>query len=125
MSENTALARFGLVHTMVGLVKQRHLDIFDHRQLGNEVVRLKDKADSRRADFGQMPVVQGRHVVPAEKNPPLRRPIEAAEEVQQRTLPRTGGPHNGDVIPFGDGQIDAAQRANRLPLEDILPCHSL
>ena len=102
------------------MVEERHLDVFDDRQLLNKVVRLKNETDSRRADFRKAVVVKRRNVVLAEPNLPVRRAVEAAEEVQHRRLPGTGGAHNRDVVSLRHLQIDAAERVNRFAFKDVL-----
>ena len=104
----------------VFLIEEGNFDIFDHRQLLNQVIRLKDKPDSAAADFGQGAIVQSGDVVVAQKDLSGGRPVKTAEQVQQGALPGPRRSHNGDEVAARNFQVDPAQSANRLPFQDIL-----
>ena len=91
------------------LVVQRNLDVLQHGQLGNEVVRLEDETDAGSADLGEPVVVHLGDVVEPEQDRAGAGSVEASEQVQKRALSRAGGAHDGHVVAFGDVEADAAQ----------------
>ncbi len=101
-------------------VVQRHLDVFDHRQRGQQIVRLKDEADPRGADLGQLVVAHLRDVVVAEHEAAGGGPIEAAEQVEQRALAGAGRAHDRDVVALGHVERHAAQGVDRLAAEHVV-----
>jgi hypothetical protein len=47
-------------------------------------------------------------------------PVQAAEQVQQRRLPATAGPHHRQRLPGGHIQVDAVDRADQSRLLAVL-----
>ena len=100
--------------------EQRHLDVLDHGVLGQQVVRLEDEAEKPAADLGKLIVVHDGDVFVAEIVLAARGPIEATEHVEQRRFARAGRAHEGDEIPFLDGETDAAQGVDRHRFEVVV-----
>ena len=80
------------------LVEQRHLDVLDDRVLRQQVVRLKDEAEVGAADLGELVVVHPGDVDVAQEVVAAGRPVEAAEDVEERGLAGAGRPHEGDEV---------------------------
>ena len=70
---------------------------------------LKDEADAPVPERGELPVAEGRDL-PAEqaKRAPCR-PVEAAEDVEQRGFPGAGGSDDGDEFAAANHQVDVVQ----------------
>ncbi len=101
-------------------IHQRHFDVLQHRELLNQVVRLKDEADPRRTDLAKLVVVHLRDVVIAQEVVARGRPVEAAEQVQQRALAGAGGTHDRHVVAGGDLERDAANGMHRLGAHHVV-----
>ena len=54
------------------------------------------------------------------KKLPGGRPVEAAQQVQERAFARTRGAHDRQVIPFGNVQAHAGQRMHFLAAEVVV-----
>ena len=102
------------------LVEQRHFDVLQHRELLDQVVRLKDEADPRRPNVAELVVVHPGDVVVAQEEVARGRPVEAAEQVEQRALARAGGTHDRDVVAGGDFERDAANGMHRLGAHHVV-----
>src|SRR5207302_9874689 len=85
-------------------VNQRHLDVVHRGHARNQVVGLEDETDLSIADPGQLIVAQGGHVVAVENVTAGRGLVQAADQVHQRALARTGWAHDGDEFSLRDVQ---------------------
>ncbi len=94
------------------VVEQPGRDVVQRGQVRGQVELLEDEPDPVRADRGEPPVRQGRHVVPAQQHPPARRRVQSAHELQQRGFPGAGGPDDRDQLAVGHGQCGVAQRGD-------------
>ena len=74
---------------------------------------LKDEADGAIAEVGQLRLRQGEGVLVAEADAAVRRPVERAEDVQQRTFAGAGRPHHGHGLAALDFEIHVAQHGKR------------
>lgn len=90
----------------VAPIGERRGDILEDRQLGDQIVCLEDEADPFGPNRRQGIVVQFRDVVGADPVFPVGRLVQAAEQVQERTLAGTGRSHDGDVVTLGNFEID-------------------
>ena len=72
-------------------VEHRHLEVFEHRQLLDQVEVLEYEADPLAADLAEPIVRQVTDIDPAEDVPPAGRLIEAAEDVHQRAFAGAAG----------------------------------
>src|SRR5947209_3502584 len=98
--------RFGALHVAVG---ERHFEILSHGETVYEVVALEDEADVVLVERGAL---SGLHLVDGllhEKIFAAPRAVEEAEYGEQRRLPRTRRPHDGDELALAHFEIDAAQ----------------
>ena len=79
-------------------------------RLGNEIVELEDKADMLAPVSGQFGVVGADEVVVAPSRLAAGRRVEAAQDVEQGRLARTGRPEQHDKLALIDIEIDVPQR---------------
>ena len=69
------------------------------RALRQQVVVLEDEADVPVAEVGQLALGQGERVLAVEADGAGGRPVEGAEDVQQRALAGAGRPHDRHAAP--------------------------
>ena len=88
-------------------------DVFERRQLGNEVKKLENVADEFGSGFGEegVPALGDALAVP-EKLAGIRR-VETAENLQERGFPGAAFAADGNAFPSRDGEIDIAENFNR------------
>ena len=104
----------------------RDQDIFQHRTLRQQMVKLEDKADQAVADGGQLGIVQAGQRSTVDTDGALVGGVQGADAVEQRAFAAAGGADNGDALAFVHGQADAPQdlldRAfgRGIPFADIL-----
>src|SRR5262249_12601519 len=84
-----------------------------------EVEVLEDEPDPLAPDARQGRLVERRDVDPVEEIATARRPVEAAEDVHERRLPRARVAHDGDELAPFDPQADAGERAHLDVAESI------
>ena len=89
--------------------EQRHLDVFEGGELGQKVEVLKDETHATVSDVGQLIAVQTGHGFAAEPVVPVRRRVEAAQEIEESRLARARRADDRYELPFSHRQIDAAQ----------------
>jgi hypothetical protein len=94
--------------------EKRHRHVLYGGELVQQVVELVDEAERRvphRAALGLAHRAEG---AAAHVDCATARRIEPAEQMQQRRLARARAPHDGDVLPGPDLEVDAVQHWNRL-----------
>ncbi len=93
----------------------RQLDVARRVQARHEVEGLEDEAERARAGAGRARLsAEARDLAALEPVGAGGRPVEAADEVEQRRLAGARGPHDRDVLAGGDGLGDVDQRVHRL-----------
>src|ERR1041384_1773957 len=80
---------------------------------------LKDEADACAAKLREVVRVQSERVSPVERNRPARRPVERAENVEQRAFPRSTRADDRERLPSLKRKRDAAEDDERLPRRGI------
>jgi len=98
---------------------QRHLDVLDRTEDGQQVVKLEDEPHRAQPE--------GRQVA----HRPQRRPVDVniagsgavqrSEQVQESGLPAARGPDHGEKLALPDRQVDPGQRGD--PPAGIDPAH--
>ena len=88
-------------------------DVFQHGALRQEVMVLKDETDVPVAVVGEAAFAEGERILAVEPHGAGSRPVERAEDVQQRALARAGRPHDGEGVAALHLQADAAQHGQR------------
>ncbi len=75
---------------------------------GEQIVELKDEADFAAAHDCDFVVTQFRQRLAGQGDLAVARVVEAAEQMEQGGLARTGRPHDGDELAFVDDETHAA-----------------
>ncbi len=95
-------------------VQQRQLHVFQHRQLGNQVILLKNKPQHFVAYFRLLVVIHGGHINAPQVVGSRRGNVQAADNVHGRGLAGTGGAYDGHELPLIHRQVDAVQGVDGL-----------
>ena len=97
--------------------EHRHLDVLERGQRRDQVVELEDEADDLRAVVGGI----GERVdaLAADGDRARVRPVERADEVQQRALPGAGRAGQRDELARLDPQRDVLERGDAPVLEAL------
>ena len=103
----------------------RQLDVLECTHPGDQVKDLEDKADLALPGIGEEVVRHRRGLHVTEPVFTGRRPVEKAENVQQRGLAGSRWAHEGDVIAGANLQIHAVQRPTQLIADGKRPVESL
>src|SRR5262249_20302914 len=90
----------------------RQLDVLRGGEPGHQVEGLEDEPDQVPAHLGQLGVVETAHLASVEEVRARGRAVEAADDVQQRRLPRTRRPHDGDVLARRDVLAHVGERVH-------------
>src|SRR5262245_19565278 len=92
--------------------QQRHQNVLERRQLGQQVVELKNEAEGlipQRVPFAGRQVIDA----PAGKlDRALIGPVQRAEQVQKRALAGTRGADDAEELALVNIELDAAQHGN-------------
>ena len=91
---------------------QRRLDVLLRRQRRDQVERLEDEPDRAGPHLGHRALAEPGQLAPVQLKRAGGRPVEAAEQLEQRGLPVPGRPLDGQPLAVGDLQVDAAQRVH-------------
>ena len=103
------LAHLGGTHT---IELQRHLNVLEGRQRGDQVVILEDVSNRPTTNLGTMNAIQGRQVNPVDIDMPAGRTLQATGNRQQRRLTGTGGTHNSEKLAGCDLKVDPVERSH-------------
>src|SRR5262249_17755759 len=87
----------------------RQYDVFDGRPRGDQVERLEDDPDGRRSETGQLAPRELVEVPPAYMQFARAGPVETAQQVQKRRLPRPRLAEQGHPFAVRDLDRDAPQ----------------
>ena len=113
---------FGLTLTLDARhlrVDQRELDVLQRGRACQQIEGLKNESDFLVAHCCQLVVAHCLDCRAIEDVFAGGRPVEAADDVHERRLSRSGRTHDRDVLAMLDDEIDAAQRVNLLRSELI------
>ena len=91
--------------------KHRNLHVFQRRQCRQQVKRLKDKPQRRRAKLIQ--IRQLARATAFEKISPARGPIECPQQIEQRRFAAAAGPHDRDIFAAPNFERHVRQRLHR------------
>ena len=104
-----SLTHLGGTHT---IELQRHLNVFEGRQRGNQVVILEDVSNRPATNLGAMNAVQSRQVNPVDIDMPSGRTLQAAGDRQQRRFTGAGRTHNSEKLAGCDLKVDPVERSH-------------
>jgi hypothetical protein len=90
-------------------VEQREFDIVDHAQVGDQVEALEHEAERAVAQLRHFLVAVRGDGRAADLHAALARPVEQADEIQQRALAAAAGAHHRDEFAAVDGEVDVLQ----------------
>lgn len=76
-------AHFALATGHIGVGQRQH-DVFDNRQVRQQVEALKDKANAQGADFGELVIIELADVEPLQVIVARRRFVQAAQDIHER-----------------------------------------
>jgi hypothetical protein len=102
--------RFMLVRGAVKILREH--DVFNGGEIRDEVKLLKDKADFLSAKTREALFVETAHVDTVDDGASVRGRVEAAENIDERSLTGTGRAHDGDPFAGFDAEGDAIERAD-------------
>ena len=95
--------------------------ILQHAALRQEMMILKDETDPATAKVGQLRLVEHERIFAVEPHAAGRRPIERADDVQQRALARSARPDHGQILAGRKRERHAAEHFERLrPRRELL-----
>jgi hypothetical protein len=92
----------------------RELEVLDRRDAGDQVEELKDEPYVKQAMLLEHPLVHRREIVTVDGDAAAGGTVDAAEQVQQRSLAASAGPHDGHGAAFLDLPVRVAQRVDFL-----------
>ena len=96
----------------IGANLRRKLDIFERRQVGDQIVELEDKANVGAAVFHELRLVGGAHVAPVHRHSAGGYRIHAAQDVERRGLAGTRGAQDNGELTALNGKARAVERVN-------------
>src|SRR5215467_14600717 len=98
-----------LLHFTLGptLDEGRHHGVFQRRKFGQQMMKLKHKANAAITKIGQFMVTQVCQINPTAAYRALRRTIQSTDEMQERTFPGPRRPYNSDHLPNSYCEIHA------------------
>lgn len=91
---------------------QRHGDVVQCAELGQQVVELVDKTEVAVAPLALLGRAQGRQQLPLELHRALAGRVQAAQQMQQSAFARAGGAHDGECFARVHGQVHALQHGH-------------
>ena len=92
--------------------QQRQLDVLKRSEHGNQVVHLENESDMARAPLGELAAGHVRDLVAGDGNAAFRGHVQAAEEIEQRSLAGAAGAHEGDELALVHVEIQTLQNMN-------------
>ena len=105
----------------IGADLRRELDVFERRQVGDQIVELEDKAQLAAAILAQVGGLEYGEVAAVHQNGAAVGILQAADQVKKRGLARTRRPQHDADLAAVDGRVDAIEyRQARIPIAIML-----
>ena len=98
--------------------RQRH--VLDARQARQQIEELKDEAELVPPHRRQPIVCEAVEALAVERDGARRRPVQPADEIQQRRFSRSRGPDDRDHLPLRNLERDVLQRRDAPPAVEVL-----
>ena len=89
------------------------LDVLDRGQRRDQIELLEDEAERAQAELRELVVGQRREVAALEEHVAGARPVERAEQLQERRLAASARSLERDELAGFDLEVDAVERAHR------------
>jgi hypothetical protein len=89
----------GVLRGPLAVDQRRQQHVLGRGQGGQQVEELEDEAEDLAAQLGQLAVAEVVEAATGDRRRAPVRPIQRAEDVQQRALPRAGRPHDRHQLP--------------------------
>jgi hypothetical protein len=107
----------------LGEVHRQH-HVLDHRQRGQQLEELEHQPDVLPPPAGQLGLRQRTKLGAGDANRSGRGPIDAGDQVQQRSLAAARPPHDRDELALGDREAEVVDRddlarGQRVRLDDV------
>ena len=93
--------------------QQRQRHVLAGRELRDQLAVLEDETELAQAQVGALRIGHFGEVLAREQHPTVVRDQHPRQAVQEGGLAGTGGPHDGDGLPGGDGEGDSGQCLDR------------
>ena len=94
--------------------QQRQLDVLERVEHRHQVVELEDEADVRARQSASSASESLRDVLAVDQQLARIGLVDAGDEVEQRRLARSRGPHERDEVALGDGERDVEEHRHVL-----------
>ena len=88
------------------------LNVFERRQVGDQIVELEDKADIGAAVFHELSLVGGAHVAPVHRHGAGSRRIHATQNVERRGFTGARSAQDNGKLATLNGKTRAVERVN-------------
>ena len=110
-----ALTQANLAKRLLGIERigadlRRELDVFERRQVGDQIVELEDKADVGAAVFHELLLVSRTHVAPVHRYGAGGYRVHTAQDVERRGLAGTRGAQDNGELTALNGKARAVER---------------
>jgi hypothetical protein len=93
--------------------RQRKGDVLEHGQRRDEIEELEDEPDRRAPQPREPRLIERRRLRIAEKHAPARRPIDGADQIEQRRLAASGRAHQHREIARRDVERNVIEHMHR------------
>src|SRR5215469_4157800 len=99
---------------LLGQIRQQKgkLDVFISCQNWNQVVKLKYQADVPRPPIRQIVLVHPGDLLPTHGNMPRSGMLDAGDQIQQRSLPRSRRTHDADKTVLWNSERHVIERVD-------------
>ena len=104
---------------------KRELDVAEDGLVGYEVVALEDEAYTVISVHVPIPVGKGARASPVYNEVAVGVVVEAADDVEQRSLSAARGAENGDELALAKAEVNSAKRPDGLRLCDVVLFYAL
>src|SRR5262249_27303048 len=90
------------------------VDVLCRREHRHQIIELEDEADVGGAPARKLALGKAVDARARDRDLAGVRPVDAAEQVEQRGLARAGRPHHGDEVALRDRQVEMVEDRDRL-----------
>src|SRR5437016_6198137 len=113
IAQSNQFSQFAAVIVVItqvfALIKKGHMDVFNHRQLLYEIIRLENKTELPASHGGELIVIHPSDIFSAQIISAASGLIETTQHIQQSGFAGARWTHDRHVRILGDLQVDASQ----------------